>query len=128
MRAAGVETIVNSDELAIMGIVEVGRVLPRFISAFRKLRAAAIREIARCGDSRRLAGVQSSTRLFAAPPRFESDLLHQSATVGVAASAVSARSSATSICCCRYFRSKSNGTRRAAWTMLSLSVIRWRVK
>src|SRR5947207_7027202 len=42
MRAAGVETIVNSDVLAIMGIVEVGRVLPKFVSAFRKLRAAAI--------------------------------------------------------------------------------------
>lgn len=42
MRAAGVETIVNSDDLAIMGIVEVGSVLPRFITAFRKLRAAAI--------------------------------------------------------------------------------------
>src|SRR5829696_3233527 len=42
MRAAGVETIVNSDDLAIMGIVEVGRVLPKFISAFRKLRGAAI--------------------------------------------------------------------------------------
>ena len=42
MRAAGVETIVNSDDLAIMGIVEVGRVFPRFIKAFRKLRDAAI--------------------------------------------------------------------------------------
>jgi lipid-A-disaccharide synthase len=42
MRAEGVETVVNSDDLAIMGIVEVGRVLPRFIKAFRKLRAAAI--------------------------------------------------------------------------------------
>lgn len=42
MRAAGVETIVNSDDLAIMGIVEVGRVLPKFINAFRKLRTAAI--------------------------------------------------------------------------------------
>src|SRR5215212_5358606 len=42
MRAAGVETIVNSDDLAIMGIIEVGRVLPKFISAFRKLRSAAI--------------------------------------------------------------------------------------
>jgi lipid-A-disaccharide synthase len=42
MRAAGVETIVNSDDLAIMGIVEVGSVLPRFISAFRRLRTAAI--------------------------------------------------------------------------------------
>jgi lipid-A-disaccharide synthase len=41
MRAAGVETIVNSDSLAIMGIVEVGRVLPRFIRAFRSLKAAA---------------------------------------------------------------------------------------
>jgi lipid-A-disaccharide synthase len=41
MRDAGVETIVNSDDLAIMGIVEVGRVLPRFYSAFRKLRTAA---------------------------------------------------------------------------------------
>jgi lipid-A-disaccharide synthase len=42
MRAAGVDTIVNSDDLAIMGIVEVGRVFPRFIRAFRKLRDAAI--------------------------------------------------------------------------------------
>ena len=42
MRAAGVETVVNSDDLAIMGIVEVGSVLPRFISAFRRLRTAAI--------------------------------------------------------------------------------------
>ena len=42
MRDAGVETIVNSDELAIMGIVEVGRVFQKFIKAFRKLKAAAI--------------------------------------------------------------------------------------
>ncbi len=33
MRAAGVETIVNSDDLAIMGIVEVGRVFCRSSSA-----------------------------------------------------------------------------------------------
>src|SRR5438045_3283651 len=42
MREAGVQTIVDSDELAIMGIVEVGRVLPKFIRAFRKLKTAAI--------------------------------------------------------------------------------------
>jgi len=42
MRDAGVETIVNSDELAIMGIVEVGRVFSKFIKAFRQLKAAAI--------------------------------------------------------------------------------------
>lgn len=44
MRAEGVATVVNSDELAIMGIVEVGRVLPKFIRAFRKLKAAAIEQ------------------------------------------------------------------------------------
>ena len=42
MRAAGVETIVDSDELAIMGILEVARVLPKFIEAFRKLKQAAL--------------------------------------------------------------------------------------
>lgn len=42
MRDAGVETIVNSDELAIMGIVEVGRIFRKFLRAFRKLKAAAI--------------------------------------------------------------------------------------
>ena len=44
MRAAGVETTVNSDDLAIMGIVEVGRVFPRFIKAFRRLRDSAIQK------------------------------------------------------------------------------------
>ncbi len=42
MRSAGVESIVNSDALAIMGILEVARVLPRFVGAFRKLKATAI--------------------------------------------------------------------------------------
>ena len=42
MRAAGVETIVNSDELAIMGIFEVGRVFPRFLRAYNRLKLAAI--------------------------------------------------------------------------------------
>lgn len=42
MRNEGVETVVNSDSLAIMGIVEVAQVLPKFIGAFRKLKKAAI--------------------------------------------------------------------------------------
>lgn len=42
MRVAGVETIVRADELAIMGIVEVGKVLPKFWKAFRALKRAAI--------------------------------------------------------------------------------------
>jgi len=45
MRKEEVETIVNSDSLAIMGIVEVGRVFPRFLRAFRELKdAAAVRK------------------------------------------------------------------------------------
>ena len=43
MRAAGVETVINSDELAIMGILEVAQVFPKFIAAFRTLKAAAIK-------------------------------------------------------------------------------------
>jgi lipid-A-disaccharide synthase len=42
MRAEGVDTTVNSDSLAIMGIMEVARVFPRFIRAFRTLKVAAI--------------------------------------------------------------------------------------
>jgi len=42
MRDAGVETIVNTDELAIMGIVEVGCVFTKFLRAFRQLKNAAI--------------------------------------------------------------------------------------
>jgi lipid-A-disaccharide synthase len=41
MRAAGVETLVDSQELAIMGAVEVARALPKFLRVFRRLRAAA---------------------------------------------------------------------------------------
>ena len=41
MRAQGVETVVNSDELAIMGILEVARALPKFLQAFRTLKRAA---------------------------------------------------------------------------------------
>jgi len=42
MRAQGVETVVNSDELAIMGILEVARALPKFLNAFRTLKRAAL--------------------------------------------------------------------------------------
>jgi lipid-A-disaccharide synthase len=41
MRTEKVKMVVDSDQLAIMGIVEVGRVLPRFIKAFRALKRAA---------------------------------------------------------------------------------------
>lgn len=40
MRDAGVTSTVNSDELAIMGLLEVGRALPRFWRAFGDLKRA----------------------------------------------------------------------------------------
>src|SRR5882672_62210 len=41
MRAAGVESIVTADELAIMGLWEVGQALPKFWRAFSELKRAA---------------------------------------------------------------------------------------
>lgn len=41
MRAAGVESVIKADELAIMGIWEVGRALPKFWHAFSELKRAA---------------------------------------------------------------------------------------
>lgn len=41
MRAAGVETLVDSREVAIMGALEVARALPKFLRVFRRLREAA---------------------------------------------------------------------------------------
>ena len=42
MRAAGVESLVRADDLAIIGIVEVGRVFARFWRAFGSLKRAGI--------------------------------------------------------------------------------------
>ena len=41
MREAGVEPIVSSDELSIVGLLEIGRALPTFLRAFGKLKRAA---------------------------------------------------------------------------------------
>lgn len=42
MRAAGVESVVDTDKLSIMGLWEVGSVLPKFLRAFRHLKRTAI--------------------------------------------------------------------------------------
>ncbi len=42
MREAGVETIVNADQLAIVGLPEIARALPMFWRTFKTLKAAAI--------------------------------------------------------------------------------------
>jgi len=42
MRAVGVETLVDIREVAIMGLIEVSRALPRFLRVFRRLRRAAL--------------------------------------------------------------------------------------
>jgi lipid-A-disaccharide synthase len=41
MRAAGVDSAVKADDLAIMGLWEIGRALPKFWRAFRDLKRAA---------------------------------------------------------------------------------------
>jgi lipid-A-disaccharide synthase len=42
MRDAGVEPVVYSDELAILGLLEIGRALPKFWRAFKTLKQAAL--------------------------------------------------------------------------------------
>src|SRR5687767_8501315 len=41
LRASGVEAIVRTDDLSIMGILEVGGALPKFWRAFKLLKRAA---------------------------------------------------------------------------------------
>src|SRR4051812_11133089 len=41
MREAGVEPIIRSDELSIVGLIEIARALPMFLDAFKKLKQAA---------------------------------------------------------------------------------------
>src|SRR5919107_4419235 len=42
MREAGVESVVREDDLAITGLLEIARALPRFVSAYRSLKRAAL--------------------------------------------------------------------------------------
>jgi lipid-A-disaccharide synthase len=44
LRAAGVQSVINTDELAIIGILEISRALPKFLDAFRKLKQAALEQ------------------------------------------------------------------------------------
>lgn len=44
LRAAGVQSVINTDELAILGILEVTSALPKFLDAFRKLKQAALEQ------------------------------------------------------------------------------------
>ena len=42
MRAAGVDSTIHSDDLSIMGLLEIGRALPKFWRAFKELKQAAV--------------------------------------------------------------------------------------
>ncbi|MGH9881510.1 MAG: lipid-A-disaccharide synthase, partial [Pyrinomonadaceae bacterium] len=42
LRAAGVDTIVRTDELSILGLLEIGRALPKFLRAYKQLKRAAV--------------------------------------------------------------------------------------
>ncbi len=43
LREAGVETIINADDLAIIGLPEIARALPMFWNAFKKLKKEAVK-------------------------------------------------------------------------------------
>jgi lipid-A-disaccharide synthase len=42
MRAAGVESVVDTDKLSILGLWEIGTALPKFLAAYRKLKQAVL--------------------------------------------------------------------------------------
>lgn len=42
MRAMGVETILTTDDLAILGLLEIGGALPKFLKAYKELKQAAL--------------------------------------------------------------------------------------
>src|SRR5262245_13030265 len=42
LRAAGVESIVDTDKLSILGLWEIGTALPKFLAAYRKLKQAVV--------------------------------------------------------------------------------------
>ena len=42
LRAAGVQTVVATDQLSILGLIEIGRALPKFLRAYKQLKKAAV--------------------------------------------------------------------------------------
>ena len=59
LRGAGVESVVREDDLAITGLLEIARALPRFLAAYRALKRAAL---ARRPDAVVLVGVALAPR------------------------------------------------------------------
>jgi lipid-A-disaccharide synthase len=46
MRSAGVDSIADTDTLSILGLIEIGRVLPKFLRTYKQLKTAAIERAA----------------------------------------------------------------------------------
>ena len=46
LRAAGVRSVVDTDELSIVGLLEIGRELPKFLRAYKQLKQAAVEQAA----------------------------------------------------------------------------------
>ena len=44
LRLEGVKTVVKADDLAIMGLLEIGKALPMFWQVFQKLKKIAVQE------------------------------------------------------------------------------------
>ena len=84
LREAGVETIVASDELAILGLLEIGRALPKFWRAYKLLKQAAIERQADAVILVDWPDFNLKLARVASPPRSKSNLLHQPAALGLA--------------------------------------------
>ena len=60
MRAAGVDSVVRRDDLAILGLWEIGRALPKFWGAFGELKRAAAAQDLSLVDTSRLRAASES--------------------------------------------------------------------
>lgn len=45
LRNLGVEAVVNAEELAVVGVFEIARLLPMFVKTFQKLKTAAVKQL-----------------------------------------------------------------------------------
>ena len=83
MAAAGLECVVRSEEMAVMGLTEIVRHLPRIWREFRKPQTIHPRAPAQCRRAHRLPRNPLPAGQRAAPARRSGHLLRQPAVVGL---------------------------------------------
>ena len=83
MEAAGLERVVRSEDMAVMGMTEVICHLPRIYGEFRKLKAGHARAAAGCGRADRLSRDPFQAGGGVSPAGRAGDFLCQPAALGV---------------------------------------------